>query len=220
MVNQPQLNITARAALLLGSIGLMGGVLTTPALAHHAMGNQTPTRFIEGFLSGLAHPVIGLDHLAFVVVVGLLATTRSKGVMIPMAFVIAALVGTGLHLQRFDLPGAELWISASVLACGLLLALGSQLPAVALAGLASLAGLLHGYAYGESIIGATPAPLLAYLLGFTAMQIGIALGAFWLGQRGLGLGTSPIDPIAPNLRKAGWAIGGVGLALTYAQVFG
>ena len=40
-----------------------------PALAHHALGGRIPSNFFEGFLSGLAHPVIGLDHLAFVVAI-------------------------------------------------------------------------------------------------------------------------------------------------------
>lgn len=37
--------------------------LARPALAHHAMGNTTPNTFAEGLVSGLAHPIIGLDHL-------------------------------------------------------------------------------------------------------------------------------------------------------------
>jgi hypothetical protein len=30
-----------------------------PASAHHVMGGRTPSTFLEGLLSGLAHPVIG-----------------------------------------------------------------------------------------------------------------------------------------------------------------
>ena len=41
-----------------------------PALAHHVMGGRMPATFGQGFLSGLGHPVIGLDHLAAVVAVG------------------------------------------------------------------------------------------------------------------------------------------------------
>ena len=46
----------------------------------------------------------------------------------------------------------------------------------ALLGLFALAGLLHGYALGESIVGAEPAPLAAYLIGLAVIQSGIALG--------------------------------------------
>ncbi|QQE64670.1 urease accessory protein UreJ [Leptolyngbya sp. BL0902] len=218
MIKIQNTNINLKGMVALGGSGLLALLLTAPALAHHPTGNQTPSTFIEGFLSGLGHPVIGLDHLAFVVAVGLLGATRAKGVILPISFVMAALVGTGIHLAEVSLPGAELWISASVLAVGLLIALGSQFPTLALAALTSVAGIFHGYAYGESILGATPAPLMAYLLGFTAIQLGISLGAFWLGRRGLALATET-QP-SPSLRKAGWAIGGIGLALTYAQVLG
>ena len=220
MIKHQSMNVGIRGIFALGGSGLLALLLATPALAHHPMGYQVPATFIEGFLSGLGHPVIGLDHLAFVVAVGLLAATRAKGFILPIAFVIAALVGTGIHLAEVSLPWAEFWISASVLAVGLLIALGSQIPALALATLAGFAGIFHGYAYGEAIIGATAAPLLAYLVGFTAIQLGISLGAFWLGRRGFGLGTLAADQPALNLRKAGWGIGGMGLALTYAQVLG
>ena len=37
---------------------------TTDAFAHHVMGGRMPATFTEGILSGLGHPIIGLDHLA------------------------------------------------------------------------------------------------------------------------------------------------------------
>ncbi|NES66951.1 MAG: urease accessory protein UreJ, partial [Okeania sp. SIO2D1] len=40
---------------------------------------------------------------------------------------------------------------------------------------AAIAGIFHGYAYGEAIIGAEMTPLFAYLLGFTVVQLLIAL---------------------------------------------
>lgn len=220
MIKTQPMNFSIKGMIALGSSGLLALLLTAPALAHHPLGNQTPSTFIEGFLSGLGHPVIGLDHLAFVVAVGLLAATRARGVILPITFVLTALVGTGIHLAEVSLPWAEFWISASVLAVGLLIAFGSQFPTLALTALAGFAGIFHGYAYGESIIGATPAPLTAYLLGFTAIQLAIALGAFWLGRRGLEFKTAPEHQTTAHLRKAGWAIGGIGLALTYAQVLG
>jgi len=33
-----------------------------------------------------------------------------------------------------------------------------------------IAGIFHGYAYGESIIGARVAALVAYLIGFTVIH--------------------------------------------------
>lgn len=109
--------------LAIGLSALLVLAWSTPAFAHHALGGRTPAIFFEGFTSGLAHPVIGVDHFAFVVVIGLLSALKPRGIWISVAFALAAIAGTGLHLMSLDLPGAELFISASVLAFGLLLAI-------------------------------------------------------------------------------------------------
>lgn len=169
---------------VLGWLGLGFFGIVQPAAAHHAMEGKTPTNFFEGFLSGLAHPVIGLDHLAFVVAIGLLSVKQVRGALIPLFFVIAAMLGTGLHVMSIDLPLTEIAIAISVIALGVLLSLGKQFGFPILAGLSAIAGLFHGYAYGEAIVGAEMAPLVAYLMGFTAIQYAIAFSAFWLGSKG------------------------------------
>jgi urease accessory protein len=35
------------------------------------MGGKTPSTFVDGILSGVGHPIIGPDHLAFVVALGI-----------------------------------------------------------------------------------------------------------------------------------------------------
>ena len=152
--------------------------LAMPAYAHHPSGGEVSATFLEGFLSGLGHPVVGLDHLVFVISVGLLASTVARGFWIPIAFVLTALAGTALHLMLVDMPMVEVIISASVLVSGILLAKLEKPNAAVIAGLAGIAGLFHGYAYGEAIIGATAVPLAAYLIGFTLIQAIIALGAY------------------------------------------
>lgn len=146
-------------------------------LAHHAMGGRTPSNFFEGFLSGLAHPVIGLDHFAFVVAIGLLAAGQISSAFIPAGFVLAALAGTGIHLLSIDLPAAEIAIALSVVTFGAMLVMPNRPNSFVLAVLAAIAGLFHGYAYGEAIVGAQMTPLVAYLLGFTLIQYVIALVA-------------------------------------------
>lgn len=188
----------------------------SPAFAHHAFGGKTPVNFFEGFVSGLAHPVIGFDHLAFVVAAGLLAVTRGT-ILIPIAFVTAALVGTGLHVASWDLPIPEVVISASVLGFGVLLAVRNALPAWALVGLAALFGVFHGYAYGEAIVGAQMNPLLAYLLGFTAIQLAISLGVYRIAK--VALQRESNRPGLP-LQFAGFTICGIGAAFLASSVVG
>lgn len=162
-------------------------VFATQTLAHHAMGGETPDNFWNGLLSGLAHPVIGLDHLAFVVAIGLIAVGMEQGLLIPIAFGIATLIGTGIHLQGINLLFPEGIVALSVVIFGVILTLKkglqnhSNLYTIALATLAMIAGIFHGYAYGESIIGVRVATLVAYLIGFTVIQLAIASGTFFLG---------------------------------------
>ncbi|MGL5080340.1 MAG: HupE/UreJ family protein [Microcoleaceae cyanobacterium] len=188
---------------------LIFGLIAPPAIAHHPTGGEIPANFLEGFLSGLAHPVIGLDHLAFVVATGLLGAICQQGVLIPIAFVLAALGGTGLHLMELNLPGAEFLISSSVLLFGILLAMKQAPHTWVVVGLAAVAGIVHGYAYGESIVGAEMTPLVAYLLGFTVIQIGIAIAAFRFGKTAW---TRSTEPSSLTFRFAGFLLAGIGVA--------
>ena len=202
---------------------LMGGVLTVfasliicaPAMAHHAFGGRAPDNFVEGFLSGIAHPVIGLDHLAFVIAASLLAATFNRGFLIPVAFVVTSFFGTVIHLSNINLPATELFISLSVLVFGFLLAMKGSLPAGVMIALAAVAGLFHGYAYGESVIGAGMPSLLAYLVGFSTVQIIISVGVYLIAKQ-LGKNTDDTKPL--NLRIAGFVFSGIGAVLLSTSI--
>jgi urease accessory protein len=189
----------------------------TPVLAHHAMGGKMPSNWVEGFISGIAHPLIGPDHFAFIVAVGLLATTKKQGILMPVAFILAAMLGTGIHLANLNIPGVELFVSGSILLFGILLAMKNGLNISLMIGLSALAGVFHGYAYGESIFGAQMTPLFAYLAGFTVIQLVISLIAFWLGKGVLRSSDHELWSSA-KLRSAGFVICGVGLAFFMSQV--
>lgn len=164
---------------LLAPAGLL---VATAANAHHPMGMQTPATLFEGLLSGLGHPIIGLDHLAFLVVVGLLAYSL-KGTsryVVPLAFVGATVAGTLIHVGRLDLPMTEVLVALSVLGGGVLLLARAALPALILTLLVALFGIFHGYAYGESIVGAEQTPLLSYLVGFSLIQYVLIAGVTFL----------------------------------------
>ena len=187
-----------------------------PALAHHPLDGALPSNGLEGLLSGLGHPVIGLDHLAFVVAAGLLAAAMGRGLGLPLVFVAAAVGGTGLHLMGFDLPALEFTLAASVLVFGGLLARSGQPSVVLVLVLMAIAGLFHGYAYGEAIIGAEPTPLGAYLLGFTTGQWAIAAIAHRLGKRWV----SGHEAYSLPLRFAGFTLAGIGGALVSGVLLG
>ena len=154
------------------------------AHAHHAMDNALPSTAWQGLLSGLAHPVIGLDHFVFVVVMGAAGFFFGRHARSIIAFLAAALAGTIAHVQQASLPYAELWVAASLVALGLvMLRAAPVLRSAATPLFFALAGLVHGYAYGESIVGAEPGPLGAYLAGFTLVQAALALAGFLLARQ-------------------------------------
>lgn len=162
------------------ALGLLAVFAATPAWAHHAMGGETPTNLWQGLLSGFAHPVIGLDHLTFVLAAGVLAAPLAGRFLLPAAFVGAGLIAALWHVAGFDLPGAELGVALSVIVLGAIVLAGRHLTALPLAVLFALAGLLHGYALAESVVGAEPQPIMAYLAGFGLVQYALALAAMVL----------------------------------------
>lgn len=193
-------------------------VIIQPASAHHAMGGKTPVNFWDGLISGLAHPVIGLDHFAFIVAVGLLAVLRTKlGILIPLAFTVATGIGTLIHLQSVNLPIPEIIIALSVLTIGIVLALQKNFNLILLISLSAIAGIFHGFAYGEAIFGAETTPIGAYLLGFVAIQLLISAIAFYLGRLTL---HSINKNTSIALRFAGCVIAGIGISFLSSALLG
>lgn len=195
--------------------GLSNLLTSPPLLAHHPFGGTTPDNFFEGLLSGLGHPVIGLDHLAFVIAVGLIAARLRHGWLMPLIFITMAIAGTGLHLIGADLPQPELVIAGSVVLFGIFLALGRSLPPILVMVLAAIAGVFHGYAYGEAVIGAEMNPLVAYLLGFSLIQLAIAMGAYALARF-----WEEKQEALLNLRFVGFLVAGAGIVFTASALGG
>jgi urease accessory protein len=186
---------------------------SAPAFAHHVMGGRMPATFGEGILSGLGHPVIGLDHFGAVVAVGCLAAVHRAASALVVAFVLAMMAGVALHLHGATVPGTEMLVALTVIALGALMLHHRQVPAGVALVLFAVVGVIHGYALGESIYGAEPTPLYAYLLGLAVIQGAIALGAAKIA-RSLAQRSSDLSP----LRLVGAGIAGIGLAVLMQQV--
>jgi urease accessory protein len=198
----------------LRAAALMGVVVSSPAFAHHLMGGKMPSTFGAGVLSGLGHPVLGLDHLAAIVAVGCLAAAFPSGALLAIGFVVAMLVGVSLHVAEMNIPASEALVALSVIALGVVLALRrAQSPAL-VGGLLLAAGLFHGYALGESIAGAEPTPLYAYFIGLAIIQSAIALGVM-MAVKAL---TRPRAGELATVRLIGAGVVGVGCAALMAQI--
>lgn len=190
------------------------GASSIPAFAHHAMGGEIPTTFSAGFISGIAHPVIGFDHLAFIIGIGIASAFTPARFTMPLLFVGGTLAGCFLILAGVGLPLAEIIIAGSVVLIGALIFSGAG-PSAAIYGLLfAAAGLFHGWAYGGSIIGAEQTPLVAYLIGFAVIQYAIAAIVVMIAR------TARDAANSVPLRIAGGCIAGFGLAFLVENVEG
>lgn len=203
---RPWRTVTAVAGLML---------VAGPGLAHHPMGGKLPATLTEGMLSGLGHPLIGLDHLAAVVAIGCLAAPHRVGARMVIGYVAAMMAGAALHVQGTTLPAGEALVALSVITLGGVLIWARALPAMIALILFAVAGLLHGYALGESIVGAEGTPLIAYFAGLAAVQSVIGLGVM-LGVRLLVERAPRRLEAAPYLGAAVIAVGLFALAAPFA----
>lgn len=163
----------AAAPLLL----LAGTALAHPGHHHHE----------GGFAAGLAHPLLGLDHLLAMLAVGLWSLRQSRALSLGAPLLAAAgmLLGAGLAWGGVMLPGIEFGIAMSVLLAGVLIAALVSVPTAVGAGVIVLFMLFHGHAHGSEM--PHGASQLAYLAGFTLATLAITLagrlGGGWLMAR-------------------------------------
>ncbi len=149
-------------------------VSAAPALAHLDPADH------GSFLSGVSHPLFGLDHILVMVAVGLWAGMLGGRALwiVPGAFVGTMAVGYFLSLVGLPIPFVEPMILASVVALGLLVAAAVRLPVAVGAILVGLFALFHGYAHGGELGVAAALPF----------GIGFALSTAFLHAAGIGLG--------------------------------
>ena len=153
----------APRAIALVAVAALPLLLAAPASAHHLMDlTGMKPGVLTGLLSGLAHPILGPDHLLFLLAIGLV------GIVQPFRWVLAllgcGLVGNALGLALPGFPWIEPLVALSVALTGLVLA--RRLPPAVLVP----AFLLHGYALSGAVLGWEPTPIGFYLVGLLVSQ--------------------------------------------------
>jgi len=197
----------------LSAVALLS-VVAGPALAHHPLAGAPMETFTQGALSGIGHPVLGFDHLAFVVLVGIAAAYCGKMFTAPLGYIGGMLLGCLLMMGGVTLPLAEIVIGASLLVMGYIVMSGREMSSKMIMLAFGAFGLFHGSAFGESIVGQEAGygfdVALGYLLGLGVAQYVIALLTA-VGLKRLGdVATAQAIPA----RLAGAVVTGVGLFLT------
>jgi len=145
------------------------------ALAHIESGEA------GGFLSGLSHPVSGLDHIIAMVAVGLWgAQLRMPAIwVLPVAFPMMMAFGGMLGLIGMPLPGVEVGIATSAVVLGALILGEVRLALMFSVPIVAFFAIFHGHAHGTELQEGQNAML--YSLGFVVSTgllhaSGIAIG--------------------------------------------
>lgn len=193
------------------------GALPGAAGAHHFMDDALPQTFTQGLLSGLGHPMIGVDHAAFIVACGFFLALVERGMVGVLVLIGGTLAGAAMHLMGIDVPGGEVGVALSVILIGALVVARRKIELTWVAAGLAVAGVLHGHAYAESIFGAEPAPLGAYLIGFSLIQFAVATAAFWIHRRIIAARESWAKPVSVGL---GAVVGAVGIAFLALNISG
>ena len=150
-------------------------VLAAPAIAHVQSGQAA------GFVTGLLHPISGLDHVLAMVAVGLWGAQLGAPAiwLLPITFPIVMALGGFLSLLGVPLPGVEVGIAASAILLGAAVMTERRPPLYAAAALVGFVAIFHGHAHGTELPSGQSA--LLYSLGFVMATgclhaIGIAIG--------------------------------------------
>jgi urease accessory protein len=157
------------------SVALPLLLICAPALAHAQKGQAA------GFVTGLLHPVSGLDHVVAMIAVGLWGAQLGRPAIwaLPVTFPLVMAVGGFLGLVGVPLPGTEVGIALSALALGLAVATAWRPPLGVAAAMVGFFAIFHGYAHGTELPAGQSG--LTYSLGFVMATgclhaIGITIG--------------------------------------------
>lgn len=148
-----------RAADLI-RLALLAFIVPTRASAHIVGGAAI------GFVSGLEHPISGLDHIIAMVAVGLWGAQLGQPAiwLLPVTFPLIMACGGVLGLIGVPLPGSEIAIALSGVCLGAAVLSESRPPLWIAALLVGVFGLFHGYSHGAELPPGQKA--LLYSIGF------------------------------------------------------
>lgn len=149
--------------------------LAFPALAHSGDG------YGGGFIAGFTHPILGWDHVAAMVAVGLWGAFLGAPAIwiLPVVFPLVMAVGAAAGIAGLPVPAVETGIALSAVVLGLMILLAVQPPLWIASVIVGAFAIFHGYAHGIELPATVNA--FAYAVGFVVStgllhMIGIAFG--------------------------------------------
>ncbi len=187
-----------RTHFIRGSFVLIAMAFSSIAYAHPGHG--------DSYLSGVAHPLMGLDHLFAMLAVGVWAFQsggRAKW-LLPASFVALMAVAGGVGMAGIQLPMVESGLATSVFLLGLLIAFAVKMHPALAAAIVAVFAVFHGNVHGMEM------PLLV-----TPLQYGIGFVLSTAALHGIGLLLAQgLHKQAIWLRAAGVLIAAGGVWMT------
>lgn len=190
------------------SVFICGWCFLTPAAAFaHTRGGEA-----LGFVSGVQHPISGMDHVLAMIAVGLWGAQLGAPALwlLPVTFPMVMAFGGMLGLMGVQLPGIEIGIAVSAIALGSAVCLEAR-PRLWVAAVAvAFFAIFHGHAHGTELPPGGDAIL--YSMGFV-----IATGT--LHALGIGLGLVHRWPAGQAvLRAAGATVAVAGIIFLWQAI--
>ena len=105
-----------------------------------------------GFVTGFLHPILGWDHVAAMVAVGLWGAFLGPPAiwLLPVTFPLVMALGGALGVAGVPIPGIEFGIAASALMIGAAVMLALRPPLVIAAVVVGFFAIFHGHAHGTN----------------------------------------------------------------------
>jgi urease accessory protein len=164
-----------RAATAFVSITLVLAITVGPTLAHTGEG------YGGGFISGFTHPILGWDHVAAMVAVGLWGAFLGAPAIwiLPVVFPLVMALGAVAGIAGIPVPAIETGIALSSVVLGLMIVFAAKPPIWVAAVIVGAFAIFHGYAHGTEL--PSTANAFAFAVGFVVATgllhlIGIAFG--------------------------------------------
>ncbi len=147
---------TVRVAIATILVLMLSGV----AYAHEGAGIS------GGFIAGFSHPLLGWDHVAAMVAVGLWGAFLGNPAIwiLPVVFPLVMAFGGALGVIGIPIPSIETGIAVSAIVLGAMVAFAVRPPIWIAAVLVAVFAIFHGHAHGTELPGA--ANPLAFSAGF------------------------------------------------------
>lgn len=164
-----------RLTITLFAAALVVLTTTVPAIAHSGDG------YGGGFVAGFTHPILGWDHVAAMVAVGLWGAFLGAPAIwiLPIVFPLVMALGAVAGIVGIPVPAVEAGIALSAVVLGLMIAFAAKPPIGLAAVIVGAFAIFHGYAHGTELPATVNA--FAYAVGFVIStgllhMLGIAFG--------------------------------------------